>query len=655
MPRFLRPLKVQIVMAIGVLTGLFAGSALYSMHVIDQQHSDDALIQLAGRLQYNQQHLTVQAMQYEENAPRDYPSYFRDLKLYFQDLKRTRSELTAIIEAFAGNHFDALLGGSDMRMQPQLPTRSQAVAGELNSLWQEFTTRLDERIGADDAQPRLEWAAEWITQQHAALEEASGRLLSTLESDVAERARRANMVSRLMLGLAILVAIGIAVWFYLRVVQPLACAVDGFKKVANGDFAYQVPIARDNEIGWLVGAFNRLSYRLDTLRRLLTRIEQGGDLDSTLRILSEMLPELMPVDWIGILIIGVDGRIHLEQAFSDGEPDPIGQHSYDTDHTLLDECIRTRQPLHIADVAQTAQLSDNYMFLRRLQELGRRDALFLPVDGGGSVHGVAVFASRFPNSYRPDHLELLRNLGVLVGVSLGRTLQLVESTRLASIGQFASGIVHEIRNPLATISLALEHVRGLEQLPAGSEKRLALANAEVARLERLLADILLYAKPLALNRSSGDIVTLLRQTVAAEDIDPARLQIETQPCPPTPFDSDRIRQVLINLVQNALQASPDDAAITIRCRPTDTGWVQLEIGNAGEIIPPKTLERAFEPFFTSKSGGTGLGLAIVRRIVAAHGGEIELTSTRKTGTRAVMRLPAPAGAGSIDQAADEAG
>ncbi len=655
MPRFLRTLKVQIVMAIAVLTGLFAGSAIYSMHVIDQQHSDDALIQLAGRLQYNQQHLTVQAMQYEENAPRDYPSYFRDLNLYFQDLKRTRAELAAIIEAFAGNRFDELLGGSDMRMQPQLPARSQVVATELNILWQAFATRLDERIGADDAEPRLEWAAEWITEQHSALEEASGRLLSTLESDVAQRARQANTVSRLMLGLAILVAIGIALWFYLRVVQPLAGAVEGFKKVANGDFAHQVPIAGDNEIGWLVDAFNRLSHRLDTLRRLLTRIEQGGDLDSTLHILSEMLPDLMPVDWIGILIVGADGRIHLEQAFSDGKPDPIGQHSFDTDRTLLDECIRTRQPLHIADIVQTAQLSDNYIFLRRLQELGRRDTIFLPVDGGGSVHGVAVFASRFPNSYRPDHLELLRNLGVLIGVSLGRTLQLVESTRLASIGQFASGIVHEIRNPLATISLALEHIRALEQLPASSEKRLSLASAEVARLERLLADILLYAKPLALNRSTGDIVKLLRQTVAAEDIDPARLNIETRTCPPTPFDSDRFRQVLINLVQNALQASPDDAAISISCRPAEAGWVRIEVGNGGDIIPPKTLERAFEPFFTSKSRGTGLGLPIVRRIVAAHGGEVALTSTKSEGTRAVVRLPTAAGARVVDQAADEAG
>ncbi len=640
MPNLLRSLKVQIIFAITLLTGLFATSALYSMRVIDHQRADDALLRLAAELIYGQQHLTVQAMEYKENAPRDYPSYYRDLGLYFKDLNRTRASLDNIIEAFSTNRFEALDATIGMRMQPKLSDETLRIAKQLSTTWAAFTTALVDRLGPDPQEPRLEWAAETIIDHHKRLEASSMQLVDMLDSDVAARAAQAQQINRLLLGLAILVAIGIAAWFYWRVLRPMADAVAGFRKVANGDFSHRVSVRSDNELGWLVGAFNQLAGRLETLRRLLTRLEQGGDLSSTLRTLSETLPHLMPVDWIGVLIVGVDGRIHLEQAFSDGKPDPIGQHSFDTDRTLLEECLHTRQPLHIADVQQLSELSENYVFLKRLLELGRRDAIFLPVGGNGSgVQGVVVFASRFPNSYRSEHLELLRNLGVLVGVSLGRTLQLVTTQRLASIGQFASGIVHEVRNPLATISLALDHLEQIDTLPENSLKRISLAGNEIARLERLLADILVYAKPLVLNREPADIVEILREVIESEPHAKARIKLQTTPCPAVRVDSDRIRQVLINLIRNALQASPEGEPITITCAHQQTPWVMIGINNGGAPIPVTDQDRIFDPFFTTKTGGTGLGLPIVQRLLHAHGGQISLSSSEQDGTTFTIRIP----------------
>ena len=639
LPKILQSLKLQISIAIASLTVLFAVSILYSLHVIDQQHSDDVLVQLAGRLQFNQQRLTVQAMRYQENAPRDYPSYFRDLRLYFEDQKKTRAEMNRIIEAFATNRFDSSLIGETMRMPPQLPERSLAMARDLAAVWEDFLAKLDERIGPDLEEPRLEWAAEWIVEQNATLEEISERLLSTLENDVSARAAAANLVNRLLLAAALMVAVGIAVWFYRRVLQPLSAAVEGFKQVANGDFSYRIAVTQDNEIGWLATAFNHLSGRMEALRRLLTGLEQGASLEGTLHILSETLPPLIPVDWIGVLVLGPDGRIHLEKAFSDGKPDPLGKLNFEPDKTLLEECIRNREPLHIPDVREIATLSDKYVFLSQLSELGRRDAIFLPIGSSATVQGVAVFASRFPNNYRPEHLALLRNLGVLVGVSLARTIQLVESTRLASIGQFASGIVHEIRNPLATISLALEHLKDLTGLPGSTHKRVDLADNEVRRLERLLDDILLYAKPLTLSRRSLDIDELIADVIGGMGQDSAPIVFRSDPCPAVSADPDRIRQVLINLLRNAQQASPTGASVQVRCQPSNGHRVEVEIQNGGEPIPEQTLARIFEPFFTSKPGGTGLGLPIVQRIVDAHGGQITLESDTQNGTRALLTLP----------------
>ena len=637
-------LRLQIALAIAVLTLLFASSTLYSLHVIDQQHSDDVLVQLAGRLQFHQQHLTLQAMRYGENAPRDYPSYDRDLQLYYEDLKKTRRELAQIIQAFADNHFDDLLTGATVAQRPRLTRRSQAAAEALASTWRDLAAQLDDQIGPDPQAPRLEWAARQIVDQHAILEAAARNFMDTLEADVAARAGRANLINRLLLLAALIVAVGTAAWFYRRVLTPLSVAAQGFRQVANGDFGHKVAVTQNNEIGWLAESFNHLSARMNALRKLLTGLEQADTLEGTLRTLSQTLPPLIPVDWIGVLVISTDGHIRLELAFSDGGPEDLAQASFEPDKTLLEECIRTREPLHIPDVQGMAALSDSYQFLRQLSALGRRDAIFLPINSGAGILGVAAFASRYPNNFRSDHLALLRNLGVLIGVSLGRTLQLAEGSRQPSFNQFATGIVNELRDPLAGIRVALAELRAGDGLPPAAAKRVDLAAAQAAQLEKLLSDVMWYAKPLTLDLSPLDPVALVIETASAEEADKGAFDIHAAPCPRVPADRDRLRQVLTTLMRNALKASPTGSPVAIHCRPSGAGWVEVEISNAGEPIPAEDLEKAFEPFSTSAFGGSGLALPIVRRIVRAHGGEFELASDEVRGTRAILRLPTAGGA-----------
>ena len=154
----------------------------------------------------------------------------------------------------------------------------------------------------------------------------------------------------------------------------------------------------DNEIGWLITHFNQLSYRLDSLLRLITRLLQSHDLEQTLRSICDILPGLVPLDWVGILIRGADGRMHLQQVFSDGKPDPIAHQSFALQGSLLQECIDSGAPLHIADVRETSTLDSRYPFLDFLSRHGRRDAVFMPVLGSRPVAGVAVFASCHPST-----------------------------------------------------------------------------------------------------------------------------------------------------------------------------------------------------------------------------------------------------------------
>lgn len=595
-------------------------------------------------------------MRYHENAPTDDSDYARDLGLYFQDLKGTRQDLSQLINAFAGNDFDPAVTGDLKAMGPQLSERAQAVAVRLHNEWQAFLSGLDARIGDDPTMPQLETAAHWIDANHSPLEATGEDLFNTLRADVARRATQASTVNRLLLGAALIVALATGLWFYRRVLIPLNLAVMGFRQVANGDFSHRVPIVNDDEIGWLTSTFNGLSGRLDALRKLLTGLERGANLEETVHILSTTLPGLIPVDWIGVLLIGPDGDFRLAKAYSDGKPDNIGNLQFVPDHTLLEECLNSQQHLHIPDVTGVAHLSKHYVFLKRLSDLGRRDAVFLPI-GTGKISGVAVFASRYPNNFRPEHLELVNNLGGLLGVSLGRSIQLSESSRLASIGEFASGVVHEIRNPLATIALAFEHLDTVDGLAQGTRKRIRLAGQELTRLERLLSDILLYAKPLKLSLQTGDLPALVREVAVSVGDGKVSPMLDCDGCRPVAMDHDRMRQVIINLINNAVQASPADGSVGVACKDRDDGYVEMTVTNRGEPIEPRVLERIFDPFVTTKRQGTGLGLPIVQRIIDAHGGRIEIRSDAATGTRAVVRIPVatalyPAAQAAVDASTD---
>ncbi|RMG35472.1 MAG: HAMP domain-containing protein [Gammaproteobacteria bacterium] len=634
-------LKTQIILALLFLTLLFSGAVVFAMLTVERQRQDDWLSRLGGELQVLQQHLGMQAMNYKENAPRDYPTYYRDTRLYYQDLLHARQRIGAILAAFAEQRLPPQLqshhGSAEFSLAPVTAERAQ----ELLALWRAFDATLQEKLG-DPKEPRLEWASEWILAQHETLAEEVGAFLESLEHDLEGRADAALLFGRVILLTGIVLMLGLLGWFYAKVLRPLGLAVQGFRQVARGDFSHRVPVHEKNEIGWLVSTLNLATGRLDALLRLLTALQRSTDLDGALQAVAHNLPDLVPLDWVGILLLGADGRMRLERAYRGTEPDDIRQETFALEGTLLQECLRSNVPVHIADVAGTARLDSRYRFLGVLERLGGRDAVFMPVMGNEPRVGVLVLASRSPNAYGSEPLDLLNNLSTLFSATFGRTLELAENSRLAAIGQFTSGIVHEIRTPLATIGMALQHLAGLSELPTNSQRRAALALAESQRLERILEDILMYARPLALKRQTIALDELLMQLPAFGD-DP-RLHIDEdalRALPAIAGDWDRLTQVWINLLKNALEANGDDphGVRLAGHRGPGEERVTLTLVNGGPLLSEEQLDRVFEPFYTTKSGGTGLGLPIVKRIVQAHGGTIEISANSGGGARVTLTLP----------------
>jgi PAS domain S-box-containing protein len=221
--------------------------------------------------------------------------------------------------------------------------------------------------------------------------------------------------------------------------------------------------------------------------------------------------------------------------------------------------------------------------------------------------------------------------------------------RLAEIGELATMIVHEVRSPLTTVLLGLNALRQ-QALSVRDQTRLNLALEESERLQRLLNEILQYARHQVLVRQRFDFNQLVGEVAATLAPDQTyqhrRLQVTTSPGDlPIEADRDKLKQVLINLVTNACEAVNPGEIITWRTAQTNTGQIVITIHNGGEPIAADILPKLTQPFVTTKATGNGLGLAITKRIVEAHAGELTITSSSEAGTVVTVTLPTGAADG----------
>jgi signal transduction histidine kinase len=220
--------------------------------------------------------------------------------------------------------------------------------------------------------------------------------------------------------------------------------------------------------------------------------------------------------------------------------------------------------------------------------------------------------------------------------------QLIERERLAAIGEFAAMIVHEIRNPLTTISMGLSYFLKI-CTTEGDRERLQLILDESSRLQALLREILLYAKPQVLHLEEFELNAWLKHLCISLAAMPEASDRELEYLSP-PFswlivaDKDKLKQVLINLTRNAFEAIPQGEKVTCssQCRGNQ---IYLHVHNGGEPIPAEVIPKLTQPFYSTKNEGTGLGLAIVKRIIEAHGGLLSIQSQSNTGTIITITLP----------------
>jgi PAS domain S-box-containing protein len=332
-----------------------------------------------------------------------------------------------------------------------------------------------------------------------------------------------------------------------------------------------------------------------------------------------------------------------------------------SDPAFLHAIHTRREPLIVEDTAADPRLRKDI-----LEATGARAYLTLPLLVRDRVIGIAIIVeTRGPRLFGPAEVERAAAIANQLAVAaenarlyedLRRSYaelahaqrQLIHQERLAALGELSAVVAHEVRNPLGVIFNSLGSLRRLIRPQGDAKMLLDIVGEEADRLNRIVGDLLDFARPSTPVLQPELLGHVVDEAVAAALAqNPAGVEVcrEREPgddLPAVPLDARLVRQAVVNLAVNAVQAMPRGGRLTVRVR-RDAEAARLEIEDTGPGIPEEVRSRIFEPFFTTKASGTGLGLAVVKRIVDGHGGEIAVRSRPGAGTVFSLSFPLTSG------------
>jgi PAS domain S-box-containing protein len=388
--------------------------------------------------------------------------------------------------------------------------------------------------------------------------------------------------------------------------------------------------------------------------RVLTR---SLDLKDTLRSLATIVSERL-ADYCLVDLLGDDGELHrLEAATQDEALRPLLQRA-----KAYSPRVGTQSPMAIAlergevvaipsstpEHLRAAAVDEEHLAI--LEAIAPQSSIIVPLVARGRKLGVITLAWTRSAPPIERYLEVARGVADQSAIAIDNAQLYQESQEAVRIREEVVGIVsHDLRNPLAAISMTATVLLKREELSPAVAKGLSRIFAAADRATRMISVLLDFTQArvgsLPLEPRSANLLELARQVVEEVQLaHPDRdIRLETAGGGQGEWDVDRVAQVITNLVGNAVQHSPPDTPVRVSARGED-GTVVLEVHNGGSPIPPEALPTLFEPFQRGHSGergrgSVGLGLYISQQVIRGHGGHIHVRSSAEEGTTFTVRLP----------------
>jgi nitrogen fixation/metabolism regulation signal transduction histidine kinase len=424
----------------------------------------------------------------------------------------------------------------------------------------------------------------------------------------------------LIVFLTILASIWFAVWISRRIVEPLQELAEGTQAVASGNFNTKLTASGHDEIGFLVRSFNQMTQRLTQARNASQRSH---------RLLEQQTSYLTTV--LGSLssgVVTVDKRLYLHTA-NNASSKILGVNLQQRLESPLSKLaqINSNTQIFCQMVADYANKADSWEQQIELQKKKGNQTLI--------CHGTRL----------PNHAGW-----VIVFEDITALLQ---AQRNAAWGEVARRLAHEIKNPLTPIQLSAERLQRKYSAIVPDDqtdtvnKLTGTIVQQVEAMKEMVNEFSEYARTPALQLQTHSIGPLIREVLAMYQSNPnhqfallnSREQIQIR------IDANRFRQVLHNLLKNAIEACEDaelfvDIVISYHSLEINhLKWLEITIRDHGPGIPGGIVDKLFEPYATTKFKGTGLGLAIVKKIIEEHGGDVWAENLGSEGTSIIIRLP----------------
>ncbi|MBF0291876.1 MAG: PAS domain S-box protein [Nitrospinae bacterium] len=266
------------------------------------------------------------------------------------------------------------------------------------------------------------------------------------------------------------------------------------------------------------------------------------------------------------------------------------------------------------------------------------------LDKRGKAHTVIVSSSPLQD----DDGKIIGTMGIIRDVSETQKLEekLKNEERFASLGRLATGIAHEIRNPLSSVKMNLDILRRRLTPQGEDDEHFKIAQQEVANLERIVTELIDYAKPTPfnlqredMNKTVEDVMSTAKAACIEGGVTLSKRFARNMPL--TLIDKGKMNQALLNIIINAIQASRPGGRVVVETQfvKTPSPMARISVSDYGTGIKPEDIKFVFDPFFTTKKSGAGLGLSIVKNIINNHNGTISVESEMDKGTTVRMEIP----------------
>ncbi|HFD87116.1 MAG TPA: HAMP domain-containing protein [Gammaproteobacteria bacterium] len=434
---------------------------------------------------------------------------------------------------------------------------------------------------------------------------------------------------RITLSLVLLLSTLFAVWaaFFMarRLLSPILELASATRSVAEGDYRRRLPVMHHDELGFLAQSFNQMTARIRTAREsaeLSKRLveNQRSYLEAVLGHLSS-----------GVLTLDAEMKIRTANET--------------TDYILeMDQPLESFIGQHIADVARSRPVLQSFYdkligdLIRSRAEWRRQLTLF-------GENGRKVLICR--GVHLPDDDEKGNGYAIVID----DVTDLIRAQRDAAWGEVARRLAHEIKNPLTPIQLSAERLQHKLKGELRPELATVLSRAtgtiikQVDAMKAMVNAFRDYASSPPAKLEEIDLNQILQEVAELYQgfADKVTLELELDPeLPSMKGDAVRIRQLLHNLIKNAMEAADRPIVVHLKTLHVESGqehYIQLEVTDNGEGIPEEMLDNLFEPYVTTKTRGTGLGLAVVKKIVEEHGGVVMAANLPDSGARFTIRLP----------------